>query len=188
MSTRFSELAKRAFSFLEEAGYRLTRTELAEVQYESHKAFVVVTWDPRSGELDALVGLLPRSGTAIDEYSLADVMAADGVPASDCEITQVSEEERLGSSLEQLAAKLRTHALPALAGDRMYFRRLETFRSARAAAFMREMKLRKVRSEAEEAWRHRQLDRVVALFASVESDLSESEARKLDYARRHQAR
>jgi len=186
MSTKFSELAKGAFSFLEDAGYRLTRTDAAEVQYESQKAFLVVTWDARSGELDALVGLLPRSGKAMDEYSLADVMAAAGVPASDCELNQISE-ERLGPFLGQLAEKLRTYALPAIAGDRMYFRRLETSRSARAETFMREMKLRKVRSEAEKAWRHRQLDRVVALFTSVESDLSESEARKLDYARRHQS-
>ena len=185
MSETFVEMAKRAFSFLGGAGFRLTKSEAGQVQYESDRSFVAVSWDSRSGELDALVGLLPRTGKAQDEYSLADIMGVAGVSASDCKLTQVADEGRLGPLVEKLATDLCTHAQPALAGDRMYFRRLETFRGAKADNYMREMKLRQVRSEAEKAWQNRQYDRVVSLYGSVEGDLTESETRKLDYARQH---
>ena len=88
-------------------------------------------------------------------------------------------------AIEKLATDLCTHAQPALAGDRMYFRRLETFRGVKADNYMREMKLRQVRSEAEKAWQNRQYDRVVSLYGAVEGDLTESETRKLEYARQH---
>jgi hypothetical protein len=185
MNETFVEMAIRAFSFLEGAGFRLTKSEPGQVQYESGKSFVVACWDSRAGELDAFVGLLPRTGRAQDEYSLADVMGLADAPASDCKLAQVADEGRLGPFVEKLASDLRSHGQPALAGDRMYFRRLETFRGAKADRYMREMKLRQVRSEAEKAWQDRQYDRVANLYASVESDLTESESRKLHYARQH---
>jgi hypothetical protein len=185
MSVHFPDMAQQAFSFLEGAGFRLTKSEPGQVQYESDKSFVVASWDPRSGELEAFVGLLPRTGRAQDEYSLTDVMGVADVPASDCKPAQVADEGRLAPFVDKLATDLRSHGQPALVGDRMYFRRLETFRGAKAERYMREMKLRQVRSEAEKAWQDRKYDRVANLYASVESDLTESESRKLDYARQH---
>jgi hypothetical protein len=187
MSTRFADMVKRSFSFLESTGFRHANDEPGLVHYESDRSFVTVSWDSRSGELDAFVGLLPRTAEAQDSYSIADVLGAAGVPASDCKLAQVADEGRLGPFVEKLATDLRMHAQPALVGDRMYFRRLEAFRAAKADRYMREMKLRQVRSEAEKAWRDRQYDRVVSLYSSVESDLTESETRKLDYARQHRS-
>lgn len=187
MSEKFADMVKRAFSFLESAGFRITKSDLGQALYESDRASVAVTWDSRSGELDAFVGMLPMTGQAQDQYSIADVMGAAGVPASECKLDQVGDESRLAPFVERLATNLRTHAQPALVGDRMYFRRLETFRGAKAETYMREMNLRQVRSQAERAWQDRQYDKVVSLYSSVEGDLTESESRKLDYARQHRA-
>ncbi|MBX3706199.1 MAG: hypothetical protein KF911_06130 [Pseudomonadales bacterium] len=187
MNARFVDIVEQAFSFLEEAGFRQTNSEPGLVTYESDRSFVTVRWDARSGELDAFVGLIPRTGRVQDEYSLADILGLAGLPASDCRPAQVADEGRLESFIATLASNVRTHAQPGLAGDRMYFRRLETFRAAKADAYMREMKLRQVRVEVEKAWRDRQFDKVVKLYTSVEHDLTKSEARKLEYAKQHQS-
>lgn len=181
---KFVDLAKRVFSFLEDSGFRLTKSGPDQVQYESDKSFVTVSWDPRSGELDVVVGLQPRTGRAQDEYSLLDVMGAAGISESDGKPAQVADEGRLGPFVDKLAVDLRTYGQSALAGDRMYFRRLETFRGAKAERYMRDMKLRQVRLQADKAWQDRLYEQVESLYASVESDLTEAESRRLEYARK----
>jgi hypothetical protein len=100
---------------------------------------------------------------------------------------QVGEETKLRPFLDKMAEDTRVHAQLALAGDRMFFLRLETFRSAEAEAYMRDMELRRVRTEADKAWQKSDLDKVAALYASIEDQLNVSEKAKLAYARQHQA-
>ena len=160
--------------------------ESHSLRYETPQVFVAIEWDPFSGELNGYLGLQPRSAQRAEAFSLNDLLRMEqaikpssGMPA------QVVDEGRLEPFLEELATKMRTHATPALNGDRMYFRRLETFRSAQSEAYMREMQLRHVRSEAEKAWRERNFREVARLYTSIEHDLSESEKGKLAYARQH---
>lgn len=186
MSARFADMAKEAFSFLEDAGFRLARVEAGYLRYESANSAVVIDWDERSGELEAFVGLHSTAGSSQDMYSLTDIFGLEGVPDRKTP-PQVADENRLQPYVGQLADDLRTHARPAVVGDRMFFRRLETFRNAKAEAFTQGLKLQQIRSAVEQAWRNREFTKVVGLFAPVESDLSEAEKGKLEYARRHQA-
>jgi hypothetical protein len=176
-------MVQRAFSFLEQAGFRQSESAPGLVTFESDRSFLIVSWSSRSGELDAFIGLTPRTGLPQDQYSLADVMKAAGLP--DCKPAQVADESRLEPFIAMLADNVRTHAQAGLKGERMYFRRLEAYRSTNADAYMREMKLRQVRAEVEKAWRDRQFEKVVSLYASVEQHLTESEVRKLEYAKQH---
>ena len=91
----------------------------------------------------------------------AGVTTAANVPP------QVADENRLEPCLEDVATKMRIHASPALAGDPMYFRRSETFRSAQSDADMRDMKLQQVRSKAEKEWSERNFREVVRLYTST---------------------
>lgn len=186
MSMRFAEAARRALSFLEKAGFRLAQFGSTRLQYESDQAVVAIEWDPRSGELEVFTGLLPKKGEPQEMFSLSDLLNMQGVDAPRRRMPfQVADEGGLAPFFEKLADDTRTHARSALAGDRMFFRRLKTFRSAQSQAYMRDMELRRVRSEAEQAWRDRDLNRLIKLYASIESHLSESEKGKLDYARKH---
>jgi hypothetical protein len=180
-------MAKRASSFLEGAGFRLTQLDAGQLRYESAQSVVDIVWDARSGELEAFVGLRPQTGLAKDTYSLMDILGMEGAPPDRKVAVQVADENRLQPFVDQLAEDMRVHAQPALAGDRMFFRRLETYRHARAEAFGRSMKLQQVRSAVEDAWRKRDFKKVIGLYTSVESDLTEVEKRKLEYAREHQA-
>ena len=186
MSGRFTDMAKRAFSFLEDKGFRLVHSESGTLRYESSQVFVAVEWDARSGELNVYLGLQPKKGQRAEAFSLNDLLGMEQAGNPDGNMPfQVADESRLEPFLEELATNLRAHAAPALHGDRMFFRRLETFRSAQSEAYMREMELRHVRSEAEKAWRERNFREVARLYTTIEQDLSESEKGKLAYARQH---
>lgn len=184
MSARFGDMAKRAFSFLESAGFRLVQGEQHALRYETAQVFVAIEWDARSGELNVYLGLQPKKGERADAFSLGDLLSMEqmGKPSRTMPF-QVADESRLEPFLKELATEMRAHAAPALYGDRMYFRRLEAFRHAQSQAYMRDMELRHIRAEAEKAWRERNYDEVARLYTSIEHDLSESERGKLAYAK-----
>jgi hypothetical protein len=73
---------------------------------------------------------------------------------------------------------------PALAGDRVFFRRLEEFRRADSEALMKEMDLSRTRTAAEKAWNVGEFAEIVSLYSAVEDDLTASEKAKLEYARK----
>jgi hypothetical protein len=186
---QFADIAQDAFSFLKQLGFKLVQRDSERLQYETDQSIVVVEWDTRSGEINVFVGLQPKMSERQDMFSLNDLLNMLNEDAAKRKTPyQVAEENRLAPFLWKLAEDTRVHAQPALAGDRMFFRRLETFRSAQSQAHMRDMKLRGVRSEADKAWKERDFDKMINLYSSIESDLSEAERGKLDYARTHQRR
>jgi hypothetical protein len=135
----------------------------------SAESFVVIKWHNRFGELEVYFGLQPRTARAKDEYSLRDLLRMEGIREPESEQPlQVADESRLEPFLEKLAKDVRLYGRPVLSADRMYFRRLEAFRHARAQSDMQNLGLRRLRSEVEEAWRRREFDRVVELYSSIE--------------------
>ena len=187
MISKFVEMVKQSFSFLENFGFQLVSETPCLLEYESSRVLVSISWNARSGELNAFLGLLPRTGEAFERYSVADILATTGVPEEDFAPPQVADEDRLAPWIARLAHYLRDHASSGLAGDRMFFRRIETFRNARAQSLTDEVELRQVRSEADKAWREKKFRRVVDLYASIEARLTESESRRLGYAKKHLA-
>lgn len=183
---RFVELAEKAFSPLGKAGFQLVQRSSARLQYESAQCAVAIEWDPLSGELEAYFGLPSSSEERTEMFSLSDIqtMQSEGALTPRMPV-QVAREDLLGPFLERLADDTWAHASLALAGDRMFFRRLKTFRSAQSSVFMRDMELRRVRSAADNAWREQNLVDIIKLYTSIEGDLTLSEKKKLDYARKH---
>jgi hypothetical protein len=187
MSMGFVEAAKQAFSFLERDGFRLTKSEPGRVQFDSNRMFVAIEWEARSGELEVFFGLPPTKGGAPDAFSLRDLLGMEDVDVPEREMPfQVSEEGKLRPFIDKLADDAKRYAQPALAGDRMYFRRLHAYRSTQAETYMRNMEVRRVRMEAEKAWKERQLDKLIRLYTSIEDHLTASERAKLAYARQHE--
>jgi len=189
MNEKFSEIVRRTFSFLEEAGFRYLQPGPTLLRYETENVFVTITSDPRSGEIDEFIGLRSQKGEREDGFSLSDLLAMEGVDLPERKMPfQVADESRLGPFLEKLAADTSAFARPALAGDRMYIRRLRTFRNAVAQTYMRSLTLQNVYDQAEKAWHTREFDRVVDLYTSIESDLTNSERGKLEYAQKEIAK
>jgi hypothetical protein len=123
---KFSDIVRRTFSFLEEAGFRCLQLGPTLLRYEAENVFVTITWDPRSGEIGEFIGLRPRKGEREDGFSLSDLLAMEGADLPERKMPfQVADESRLGPFIEKLAEDTSAFARPALAGDRMYFRRLK---------------------------------------------------------------
>jgi hypothetical protein len=189
VNMRFPDIAQRAFSFLEDAGFHLVQREPARLRYETDRAVVTIEWDARSGEMNVFIESQPRKDEPRDVFSLSDLLAMEDVDVPERKMPfQVTDEDRIGPFLEKLAEDTRIHAQSAITGDRMFFHRLKAFRNAQSQGYMRDLTLRHVRSEAEKAWQERALDKVTALYTSIEEELTASEKAKLDYARKYQTR
>lgn len=187
MNMLFADVAQEVFSFLESAGFKLVERGSARLQYETDRSVVIVEWDNRSGEINVFIGLQPKKGEQQEAFSLSDLLNMQNVEVPERKMPfQIADEKRLAPFLKKLSEEMLFYAQPALAGDRMFFRRLAAFRSTQSQTHMRAMKLRKLRSEADKAWANRDFDKLISLYTLVEDDLSESEKRKLDYARKHQ--
>lgn len=105
-SNRFTDMAKQAFSFLEDAGFRLSHADAARLQYETAQVFVTIEWDARSGETNVFVGLKSKKGEPPDAFSLSDLLGMQDVDVPERKMPfQVAEENRLGPFLEKLAGR-----------------------------------------------------------------------------------
>ena len=185
-SERFPDLARRAFSFLENTGFEITHVDAEELRYESSSAVVSVQWDARSGEHEVFVMLRSSDGGARTTYSLTDMLAMDGMHL-DAQPPQVHDQYRLPPFLERSADALRTHCRDALRGDVSYFQRLEEFRRVNAEALTQQMARQRVRSDVEQAWRAQEYQAVVELYTSILTDLSDLEKSRLEYAQRQRS-
>lgn len=183
--SRFSNLAQQAFAFLEDAQFRTTKCEENLVQYESSQVCVLVYWD--RGQLDASIELRPTGKRKEGSFSVCDILDMQQAEIPERPF-MVGDESKLGFLLERLASAIKAHAQPALNGDRMFFRRLETFRSAKGAAYLREIELHDIRSKAEIAWKKRDFEKLVGFYSGIENELSASERKKLNYAKKHRPR
>ncbi|SFW11666.1 hypothetical protein [Nitrosovibrio sp. Nv17] len=188
MSERFIGIVNQAFSFLNDAGFCFTKNKAGQSQYETDKCIVIIKRDIRSGGLEVFVGPRLEINQTQNLYSLTDILDMQGVlPRNRRMSFQIADEKRLRPFVDQLAREVEAHAQPALAGDRMFFRRLKTFRHSKADALMQGMKVQRVRSEVEEAWQKRDFKRIVDLYISIENHLTKSERLKLEYAKEHWA-
>jgi hypothetical protein len=183
----FPDMAMQAFAFLERAGFRLTRRDPACLEYETPQTFVTIEWDSRIGELNAHIGLRSKKGQAGAAFSLTDLLSMEQIelPARTMP-PQISEESRLKPFLDRLADDMRVYAQSALAGNPMFFRRMEVFRSKQAQRYARDVQLRRVRAEAGKAWQQRDLIRLAELYSSIKDQLTASEKAKLAYAKKQQ--
>lgn len=182
----FPDLARRAFSFLGNAGFEITLVDAEELRYESSSVVVSVQWDARSGEHEVFVMLRSSDGGARTTYSLTDMLAMGGI-RMDAQPPQVHDQDRLPPFLERSAEAIRTHCQDALSGQTSYFQRLEEFRRSNAEALTQQMVSQRVRTEVEQAWRSQEYGTVVELYTSILADLSDLEKSRLEYAKRHRS-
>lgn len=165
------------FSFLESLGFRGEARADDCVVFTSDKVSVLVTWNVRSGELDVGIGLLLSKEPL---YSLRDVLAMECccVPEAKCPF-QVIDEGRLGHFLHILSGHLKKYGVRALEGDRIYFRRLDEFRSKGARELMEEMRIRQVRKKAEQAWKEGRYREAADQYLSIVESLKISERKRI---------
>jgi hypothetical protein len=180
---RFADEARAAFSFLLDEGFRLALDGASLLEYESEASRVRVEWAHRSGGVR--VSLARRTAKAEPSwYSLSDILRLRGELRPPDEL-RVPDEGRLAPMLEQIGDDLRLHGKKALLGEKGFFRRLEMFRRMHEQVFQEDVRLRRLRAAADEAWKRRDLRKARDFYAAMGSATTDIERARLEYAQKN---
>ncbi|MGH9874488.1 MAG: hypothetical protein ACRD9S_18695 [Pyrinomonadaceae bacterium] len=182
----FKEAVLSAFDFLTlEYEFRVTQTEPTFVRYESDRVFVNVYHGRTSYELGVKIGRL--SDLPGREYSIEDLLDALGKrEESGYAYASVRTPQLIVRFVPRLSAVIKEYASSALRGDSATFEQLAAVQQTKGDALTKEWELQDARQEAETAWRQKDYAKLVQVLGSIEEDLTPAEAKKLQYAKKHQ--
>jgi hypothetical protein len=187
-SAIFEAEVKRNFEFLErDHGFQLPR--LAEVgyaksmRYESPKIYVSLTYGPPAYEVGISFG---RVGID-DQPDAYGFNQGDLVSLNSCAGWRwnPTSQDPFVASISEFARLLRECGHAALQGDQSVFEEMKQRRDAAVQAWHKEERVKSVRTQVERAWQEKNFNQVLALYKSIESMLTPSEKKRLEYARRH---
>jgi hypothetical protein len=183
----FSQAVLTSFRFLiTEFGFKCVKQETTLVRYESSGVFVNVFHGRSSYELGVEIGQL-RKNLDIPEFgfTLGEIISlSDAKFGAMYRPYQITKPELITKYVEQIAELAKKYATSALVNDKGFFEQLSSLQLQKSDEYLKDMKLNQIRSEVEVAWREKNYKQVVELYGSVESDLTLSERKKLEYARR----
>ncbi len=181
-ASRFKESALHAFRFLPE-NYALTCVEADScgVRYESKTMFVTVSYDPRSHEVSALVGLRNDQDAWVYVDEIASIGGED--PREKLGDRQAADEAVVVILVNELARLLREHGSMALRGDRVFFQGVKERHAREALDYTRSLQLRSALTKTTEAWARKDYRAVVKELTPFQEWLSDGEAKRLKYAR-----
>ncbi len=185
--SEFESAVLSNFSFLIDThGFRYHEQRISEIilfiTYDNSDVYVTLSYYTLEHEPSLSFG---RRG--IDDVPGAYSFVSDDLIALDCcrSWTWIqSHDDRLGSWVADLARLLATCGLQCLAGDPSVFVEMQTRRDARLAHWVHEEETKKIRRQAEIAWKSKDYNLVIRLYASIDK-LSMLEMKRLDYARKH---
>ncbi|MCK4946913.1 MAG: hypothetical protein KAQ99_04285 [Candidatus Aureabacteria bacterium] len=180
----FAKEVISTFDFLtKEYNFRLVGTDcLYVVRYESNLVFINIYHEKISYELGFSIGLLSdkeKRGYTIDELVRLKDLGAEKQPI----FFQASTKKDVKHCIQELSKLVKQNGGLALKEDRSVFVHLDRIREDLGSKQQREYELRQVRKEAQEFWKKKTYDRLIELYSSIFDDLTQSEIKKLIYAR-----
>jgi hypothetical protein len=182
----FAQTVNAEFSFLiHDYNMKCVRTEPTLIRYESNCIFIEVYHESNSYELGIEVGLIPSSNERTSSYGLGDVL--ETVLGKEHNLTtfyQSSTVDGVKQSVNDLAKIVRQYYGPLLSGDKDVFKQLELVSNQRSEELMRDRMAKSVREKAARAWENKDYKGLIELYQSIKPDLTVSELKKLEYARK----
>lgn len=186
MNSIFTKQVESAFSFLIDKGFNIVKRTLTQLQYENQIAWVTIEWEPRSGEMNVLFGVKPKTNKPYDSFELNDILELEDIDLPErYKPFQMANENELEPFIKKLADDTRIYAKVALTGDKLYFKKLDKIRNTKSQAYLKNVQLKNTRQKADEAWKQGEFGRVIVLYKSIEQHLNEIEKGKLEYAIKH---
>lgn len=182
----FREAVLSCFRFLQFYGMHSVDEKVTFVRYESDIASVNVYHGRASYELGIEVGRLAEPNDKVTLYEIiswAGAEEAEGL--ANHAIFQVSSSEGVQRFVPKLAELVQKYAAPFLRGEQMAYESLKELRSQWTADYTKEVRLRDVRKRVEPAWNAKDYARVAELLRSMREYLTRVEAKRLDYAEKH---
>lgn len=186
----FLDAARSHFGFLKELGFTEKRAEPTYLRLEKGDAFVEVFHGRASFELGLEFGRRVRvdDDDVEQKFHLVDVVP---VLAPDITFTarSATTKAQVARFVEELADTTKPVAERLEQGGGDAFDRISEAVAARSEEYLDGLRATRLRSRADDAWQRKDFASVVAAYEEVESelktvDLRESEAKRLNYARR----
>jgi len=189
MPLLFVDFTKDAFQFLEERyGYKCTDSSSWLIKYETKDVFVCVEFDgTRSFEISCSVGRQDNfKGSSQLPFDLGEIMRSQGVAAEDAHAAfQVTTNQTLKKFLVVLATQLDKYGQDMLLGNDHAFSEVSIWRDTECMEYAQKTKMRQIRSMLQVAWGNRDYLKVIDLLDPVNDFLSDTEKKKLHYAKSH---
>ncbi len=176
----FPETVILAFVFLsEDYNFNCTRCDERFVSYKSDKVFVNVSHDRISSEIFLDVGLLKLGKDTY--YGLGSIIEiTDPLKGKKFRCYMSSTPEGVKKGVHNTAHILRKYGHKVLLGDSKIFRWLRD----NLEQYWSEDNARTVRPSAEKAFRDEDYQKAAILYGSIETCLTKTETKKLNYAKK----
>jgi hypothetical protein len=183
----FPETVLMFFRFLiEDFGFAVIKQDSTLVRFESGDVFVNIYHGRASYEVGIEIGEL-RSNTGLPEfgYTLGEIISASDPEAGAAyRADHITEPELIEKYVSKISELVKNFAPLALVGNKDFFKRVSDLQARKSNKYLKNLELNRVRSEVEIAWRNKNYKQVVELFEPVAGDLTTSEIKKFDYAKR----
>ncbi len=196
MATTYSEMIMKPQTYSDAVVFgcqpllqdgRFNVVERAESQVRLESELVTITFDylPARG-YELVIGFTFRRADIPDiiPFNLGEVLREynAGEPHS-LTLIQTRSLDEIGLAVRQVCEVLVSKCAAVLNGELTAFESLRARRTIESANYTMRVRLSSIQQQADEAWHAKDYARYSNLLSGLESVLSESERRKLDYAK-----
>lgn len=180
---RFAEAVEEDFGFLAAHGFKRVQSEPTFVRFESKRVYVNVYHGRKSFEMGLEIG--PLAGRLEERpYSTSEIIRL--IEPGNADIYRdfaTRNADGVQEGVRRLATLFFRHVEEGVLDDAGLFDRLAKQRETWNQEFSREVNLGKARRELEGAWHAQDYAKVVELLEPFRADLTQSELKKLEYAK-----
>jgi hypothetical protein len=182
---RLTAAVPRRLGWLRDHGYEQAEARWPGVRLESPNARLYIGYSATHGGALTLGVSLQEHGDP-DPRSLGSLQRLSGVPEHPPRDWLIEADADVERALARISEQLRTIE-PLVAGDPEAFRTVRRRYKEALTANALEYALEDARRDAGEAWRERDLGRVIEILEPLEGHLDRHQQGWLDYARRKRA-
>jgi len=178
----FPDAVKTIFEFLAtEHEFRCVLAEPTVVRYESQSMFVTVKIWPSRSTLDVEFGRLDSG----ESFNLSEVLRAlNPKTPSGIGVFSLGDPAQVRQAVSTLAGWFRTSCGSVLTGGVLLWQKLKDQTRQLNERDTKEIGLRHIREEADTAWRKEDYAKLVALYESIQKDLTPAELKRLEYSKK----
>jgi hypothetical protein len=174
----FVNKCREVFSFLRENGFSEIEATNTLVVYRRHEIFFRVCHDLHSYEIDGVVSAYGKN------YSVFELLWHFNIEeAQKYRPFMTSNMSGLSLGLIKLRTIVENHFLDVFHESEDFFSQLDDEREVRISKFSNEVLKAQILPDASEAFRRGEFGKAVRLFSKVEDCLTQTELKKLEYAR-----
>lgn len=167
-------------------GYNQIIKSEYHIQLESSKLIIDVFYEKRSHEIGIEFSLKGDSFNGIQRsYSHGSFLRfIDDKNAQKYSFFQSSVQSEVEEFLSYVGSKLRTKGKDLVSGDSNFFDSFSEFNALESKEYYKESVLRSRHAVASKAWEEKNYKKYATIMSDIESFLSESEKKKLSFAKK----